>query len=83
MRLYNVSPSPEVVGGWSNPAISPGEGADFDEITAEQLLNTGRWSADDPRAGLEAELAFKQERDTPSLDTQTPAVPDDNEGATQ
>ncbi len=73
MRLYNVSPSPEVVGHWTTPAVLPGEGYDFDEDTAEQLLNTGRWSPDDPRAGLAAELAFKAERDTP----QTPAVPDD------
>jgi hypothetical protein len=63
MLLYNVSPSPEVVGGWSNPATLPGDGGDFDEETAAQLLNTGRWSTEDPRAGLDAELAFKQERD--------------------
>jgi hypothetical protein len=78
MRLYNVSPSPEIVGGWNNLAVRPGEGQDFDEETAAQLLNTGRWSAEDPRAGLAAELAFKQRRDN----TQTPAVPD-NQGAAE
>jgi len=77
MRLYNVSHSPEVVGGANNPAVRPGDGGDFDADTAEQLLNTGRWSAQDPRAGLAAELAFKQRRDT-----QTPAVPD-NQGAAE
>lgn len=82
MRLYNTDTSPVVVGHWTTPAVLPGAGADFDEATAEQLLNTGRWSTTDPRAGLGAELAFKQQRDAPSLDTQTPAVPD-NQGAAE
>jgi hypothetical protein len=77
MLLFNISPSPEIVGGAHNPAISPGDGYDFDEETAEYLLNTGRWSEQDPRAGIAAEVRFKQDRDT-----QTPAVPD-NQGAAE
>ena len=85
MRLYNTDTSPVVVGHWTNPAILPGDSGEFDEDTAACLLSTGRWSQDDPRAGLRAELAFKQERDTQAeahAEAQTPAVPDD-QGATE
>ena len=77
MKLYNTDNSPVVVGGWQNRAIFPGEGRDFDADTAAYLLNTGRWSETDPRAGLKAELAFKAKRDT-----QTPAAPD-NKGESE
>jgi len=63
VRLYNTDTSPVVVGHWTNPAVIPGEGADFDEETAAYLLSTGRWTETDPRAGRKAERAFKQQRD--------------------
>lgn len=85
MRLYNTDTSPVVVGHWTNPAVLPGEAGEFDEDTAVYLLSTGRWSQRDPRAGLEAELTFKQKRDGQAkaqAAAQTPAVPDDK-GATE
>jgi hypothetical protein len=82
MRLYNTGTSPEVVGGWSNPAIFPGEGRDFDEETAAYLLSTGRWSQEDPRAGLEQEQAFKERRREEAEAQTDPASPAD-QGAPQ
>jgi hypothetical protein len=60
-RLYNVSaqflqPDPLL------PSVPPGEGFDF---TADQAKSAGcEWSKEDPRAGLEAEKAFKAKRDS-------------------
>jgi hypothetical protein len=56
-RLYSLDPFP-VVPNIHRPAVFPGEGYDFtDEQVAAGI--TGQWSETDPRAGLEAERAFK------------------------
>lgn len=45
----------------TGPSVPPGEGFEF---TAEEAKSMGaEWSTEDPRAGLEAETAFKAKRD--------------------
>ena len=72
-KLFNVGPHPAVI-HWHEPAVMPGESYDFtDEQVASGLA--GAWSENDPRAGLEAEKAFKKRRDAAPTDT-TPAEPE-------
>lgn len=78
-KLWNVDHQPAVI-AWHLPAIMPGEAHEF---TDEQIAAgiAGQWSEQDPRAGLEAEKAFKKRRDAPVQDKQetpndTPAEPE-------
>ena len=59
-RLYNLEPWPVVV-SIHEPAVWPGEGYDFTDEQVQMGI-TGRWSGEDPRAGLEQERAFKARR---------------------
>ena len=81
-KLWNVDHQPHVI-DWSERAVMPGEPYEFsDEQIAAGLA--GQWSEEDPRAGLEAEKAFKKRRDAPVQDvkdkqdtpTDTPAEPE-------
>lgn len=72
-KLFNLDHSPVVV-DYSERAVMPGESYDFtDEQVAAGIA--GQWSEEDPRAGLEAERAFKQKRDRPAQTTPDPAEP--------
>jgi hypothetical protein len=70
---WNVGPSPVVL-DWNEPAIMPGASYDFtDEQAAAGIA--GDWSDKDPRAGRDAEKAFKKRRDAAPA-TDTPAEPE-------
>ena len=62
-RLFNVDHQHAIL-SLDEPGVAPGESHVF--TTAEIRAGlTGSWSEDDPRAGLTAEQAWKQMRDTP------------------
>jgi hypothetical protein len=61
MRLYNVDHSPAVVRA-NERAVMPCQPHDFTEGEVAAGL-AGTWSAEDPRAGLAQERAFKARRD--------------------
>lgn len=72
---WNVGPSPVVL-DWNKPAVLPGESHNFTDKQVKAGL-AGEWSDTDPRAGLDAEKAFKKRRDAaPASATETPAEPE-------
>jgi hypothetical protein len=59
-RLYNLDHSPTTVDN-GKLAVYPGTGHDFTDEQVKAGI-TGRWSEEDPRAGIEQERAFKERR---------------------
>lgn len=74
-KLFNTGHMPVVL-SWQEPAVMPGDSYDFtDEQAAAGIA--GDWSEHDPRAGLDAEKAFKKRRDSKeSASSDTPAEPE-------
>lgn len=78
--LYNLDHQHAIIG--PDVSVAPGAAHDFtDEQVAAGI--SGRWSENDPRAGLDAERKFKAKRDRDAkpdsavpADTETPAEPE-------
>ena len=69
--LFNRDHQTAILG--PETAVQPGEPHDFtDEQVAAGIA--GLWSEEDPRAGLEAEVAFKSKRDRKTPPEQDPAA---------
>lgn len=73
---WNVDHQHALIDPLNYITVAPGEPHEF---TDEQIAAgiAGQWSEEDPRAGLDAEKAFKKRRDAkpsaPEQETQTPA----------
>ena len=75
-KLWNLDHQPVVL-DWNERAVMPGESHEF---TDEQITAglAGHWGDEDPRAGLEAERAFKHKRDKGVAQTTEPAESGDD-----